>query len=380
VTERAFAMTAYFVHGSKPSATSDNVFSELASPSQSTSFVLPPSNIPPISHTHSFSQFGLELLQGFNLLFYGFGSKREILNNFATQFCSNRGHVVIANGFQPAFNLKDFFQCIEGKISGIDALSPLSSSAPESQARRICSFFSQSPRHSHLYIIIHNIDAPAFRSPRSKSCLSLLALQPSIHLVASIDHTNAPLLFSSTDSSSRKPSTISDASFLPRGFAWLWHDLTTLSPYAAELVYADPSSISGASNVHTRKLGLISSSASAQQTGAHSITETAALHVLASVTQKAKKLFLLMGTHQLARMEESVNDAQRCALGYDMLFVLARDDFIASSDAALRSLLGEFRDHGLVVGMQVGAGSESLWIPMKKDRLASVLRQLNTEQ
>jgi origin recognition complex subunit 2 len=87
-----------------------------------------------------------------------------------------------------------------------------------------------------------------------------------------------------------------------------------------------------------------------------------------------------MGTHQLARMEESVNDGQRCALGYGMLFVLARDNFIASSDAALRSLLGEFRDHGLVVGMQVGAGSESLWIPMKKDWLASVLRQLNTKQ
>ena len=68
---------------------------------------------------------------------------------------------------------------------------------------------------------------------------------------------------------------------------------------------------------------------------------------------------------------------QAHAIPYDVLFAAARDKFIATNDTALRALLHEFRDHGLVVG----AGSpEALWIPMRKERLASVLKTLPEEK
>jgi origin recognition complex subunit 2 len=75
-------------------------------------------------------------------------------------------------------------------------------------------------------------------------------------------------------------------------------------------------------------------------------------------------------------------NAQQYALGYDMLFSAARDNFIATNDTAMHSLLGEFRDHGLVLSAAQGdpGNGEVLWIPLRKERLAKILKLLDTEQ
>jgi origin recognition complex subunit 2 len=116
------------------------------------------------------------------------------------------------------------------------------------------------------------------------------------------------------------------------------------------------------------------------------ITETAAHHILASVTQKAKRLFVLLGARQLESMDEALDAAgsisQQFALAYDMLFSAARDNFIATNDTAMRSLLGEFRDHGLVMSAALGGpgSGELLWIPLRRERLVKILKSLDTEQ
>jgi origin recognition complex subunit 2 len=107
------------------------------------------------------------------------------------------------------------------------------------------------------------------------------------------------------------------------------------------------------------------------------------------VTAKAKKLFSLLAAKQLENADSSdvseVNsaysphDQQHFGLTYDALFTLARDAFIATNDTALRALLGEFRDHGLVVSAaQPGtSGSEVLWIPLRKERLLKLVGNLD---
>jgi len=116
------------------------------------------------------------------------------------------------------------------------------------------------------------------------------------------------------------------------------------------------------------------------------MSETAAQHILASVTQKAKRLFGLLGTRQIESMDEASevagDNAQQYALGYDMLFSAARDNFIATNDTAMRSLLGEFRDHGLVLSSAQGAsgGGEVLWIPLRKERLTKILKSFESDQ
>jgi origin recognition complex subunit 2 len=385
------AFDAYFTHSTSRAQTSTNVFSSLVPPLTGDEYAeamasaatgpqlnpIQPSLLTEPSRTLLFTRFMRELKEGFNLLMYGYGSKRRVLNHFATDYCSKAGHVVVANGFQPDFSLKDLLNSIEN-VPGILTLD-MPSTTIESQTKRIYDFFAEPSQKRHLYIIIHNIDASPLRSAKAKSCLALLALNLRIHIVASIDHINAPLLWSTSESSARKEEEPISGTIPPRGFAWLWHDLTTLAPYDFELAYTDRSSISGAHGGGARK----KTDASVQT--ATAMTETAALHILASVTQKAKKLFALLGGKQMESIEEAgeaaSSDLQQYAMGYDALFNAARDDFIATNDTALRSLLGEFRDHSLVVAAQAtSGGGEVLWIPLRKERLVNVLAALKADQ
>ncbi|KAF9075006.1 DNA replication origin binding protein [Rhodocollybia butyracea] len=377
------AFDAYFTHISSRAQTSSNVFSALIPPLSAEEYHEASSSFGPLSlkskiltsestRISLFRRMFLEMQEGFNVMCYGYGSKRTMLNEFAVNTCSKAGHVVVANAFQPHFGLKELLACIE-KVPGIDSL-PLPSSSMENQSRRICEFFSRPTQKRHLYLVIHNIDSPPLRLSRAQTCLSLLALHPKIHLVASIDHINSPLLWSSAELSARKGNQVEDIELSGRGFAWLWHDLTTLAPYDFELAHADRSSISGAwGSGHKRD--------AATHNGATMVSETAAQHILASVTAKAKKLFALMAEKQLEAIASSTNagpadDLQQYAVGYDTLYHSARNDFIATNDTALRALLGEFRDHALVIGAQQGSSGEVLWIPMRKERLAKVLSTL----
>ncbi|KAJ6631054.1 origin recognition complex, subunit 2 [Mycena sp. CBHHK59/15] len=377
------AFDAYFVLSARTAPTSSNIFSALIQPLSAEEYAestnadslgskkLQSSILLEPTRSILFSRLLCELDEGFNLVCYGFGSKRNILNQFASSRCSKAGHVVVVNGFQPELSVRDMLNSIEN-IPGITSL-PLSPNTIESQTRRIYQFFSQPTKHRHLYLVIHNIDSFLVRTPKAKSCLSLLALHPHIHLIASVDHINAPLLWSSSEVSARKDGFPMSGKAPPRGFAWLWHDLTTLAPYDFELAFADRTSVTGA---HARRQRDITGAT----VTATAMSETAAKHILASVTERAQKLFALMGKRQLASIDTgdpAVDDLQQFAIPYDVLFPLARDNFIASNDTAMRSVLGEFRDHGLVVTAQASSGGEVLWIPLRKERLSAVIRSLN---
>ncbi|TFK49341.1 DNA replication origin binding protein [Heliocybe sulcata] len=383
IAETAF--DAYFVQASKSSRTSDHVFSESLEPLSAEEYLaaIKPLQVQPAQlrqhsrllsrHREYFGNYLRELEAGFNILFFGFGSKRDILNEFAVETCAKQGHVVIVNGFQPNFSIKDMLSSIVS-LPGVSSVD-LSSQTLDGQARRICDYFASLSKRP-LYLVVHNIDAPNLRTPKARSCLSILCGSPAIRVAASVDLLHAPLLWSSTESMTRK--RISSSGAAHRGYAWLWHDLTTLAPHDFELSLADRSSISGASGFmgtgHTRLQ-------QDQLANGVAMTETAAQHILASVTEKAKKLFSMMAKMQVKATDEAsgaTGDPQQFAVGYDTLFNAARDNFVATNDTALRSLLGEFRDHGLVLSSTVGGpgGGEVLWIPLRKERLVKVVETL----
>ena len=386
---------SYFLHQGKLSKTSATVFSTQVEPLSAEEYsdaiksasgkynlTYPASSAIQESLSQQFRRFLLELEQGFNLLFYGYGSKRALLNRFATEVCSKRGHVIVLNGSQPKASIKDLLTAIEA----IPVVQKFTESADvatgtsnESQLARIRACFSSSDIKP-LFLLIHNIDSPNLRSPKVKSQLAALASHTRIHLIASIDHVNAPLLWTSTECSTRKRENVDEASlgYHVPGFSWLWHDLTTMAPYDFELAHADRSSYAGASNTRTNRGG-----AAGLAAGNTVMSESAAQHILASVTQKAKRMFKLMATKQLAVMDEdgegkTQDDFERYGISYDTLFTTVRDNFIATNDTAMRTLLGEFRDHNLIVGTGTG-GAEILWIPMRRERLNKVVKGLDVE-
>lgn len=54
-------------------------------------------------------------------------------------------------------------------------------------------FFFFADSSLELYVLIHNLDSQMLRGERSQQILAQLSSLPSIYLIASIDHINAPL-------------------------------------------------------------------------------------------------------------------------------------------------------------------------------------------
>ena len=430
---------SYFLYASRPSRTSSNLFSHLVQPlsadeyaaSLSRSFYPHPfpdsapsssaqsrtAQQPPevasasasaataAHHRAHLPRYLLELTEGFNLLFYGFGSKRRVLNELARACAapSTHGagaHVLVLNGFLPSFSARDIFAALArlpGSPQSVEAVAqfllaaPTSSAAATSHSPSPSSSKSGQQRQSkgpvgpykkrrRLVLIIHNIDAPALRAPKVRGLLSALATLSGVQLAASVDHINAPMLWTSTELLAQR---------------WLWHDLTTLSAYDAELAGADPASLRSAPTATAAAAASMRAGSGMAESmglgggggGGQMMTETAARHVLAAVTQRARKLFELMGKRQLDALADAGGtgaaiadpttpaEAGEVAVPYDTLFNLARDQFVATNDTALRALLGEFRDHGLVVTVGTGAmgAGEMLWIPLRKERLTKLL-------
>jgi origin recognition complex subunit 2 len=384
---------AYFQHSAKSAKTSSNVLSNLVPPLTRDEYATAIAPVlerrgvhPSFSYHREFWQYERELQNGFNLLFYGLGSKRDILNQFAHDVCSASGNVVIVNAYTPSFSLRDMISSIEN-IPEVAKL-PASGSSVEAQALRIRHALEED-NVPPLFLVIHNIDAPALRASKAHAVLSLLALSRNIRVVASVDHINAPLLFPTNEAVARKDfGYLGSVKDIPpsRGFAWLWHDLTTLSPYDVELAHTDKGSVAGASAAYVRSKADAVDGSAGNSTGVQ-ISESAAKHVIASVTAKAKKLFMLMARRQLetaAGIGDTTaggSETRQFAIAYDALFQLCRDEFIATTDGALRALLGEFRDHAMVLSTpQGGAGArEVLWIPLRQERLAKLLQHLDQE-
>ncbi|KAL0060004.1 Origin recognition complex subunit 2 [Marasmius tenuissimus] len=403
---------AYFTHTAARPQTSNNVFSSIIPPLTAEEYNEAIKGLDderkqplkseiisnPAIRNALFSRLVLQLRANFNIICYGYGSKRQILNQFAVERCAKLGHVVVVNGFHPEFGgVKEVVKAVENNVSAISSLPlPSASTTLDSQIQRIREYFSgdsstkkkQKPRH--LYLIIHNIDSATLRTSKSQSMLSNLAASPGVHIVASIDHINAPLIWSSSQLSSRGSdsatgsSSSSSSSMFSKGFNWLWTDMTTLAPYDFELTFADRTSLSGAHDITSRR----HANALANSLTNAAISETAALHVLASVTVKAKALFREMGKKQLAAMVEAGEQGvgagaatdgnywHQFAVTYPALLEVAKAGFWAVNDTALRALLGEFKDHNLIVGSQGGSEGELLWIPARRDRLEKILDKL----
>ena len=154
-----------------------------------------------------------------------------------------------------------------------------------------------------------------------------------------------------------------------------------MQPYDFELAYVDRTWYAGASAANRKRRG---GQVDGVTTQSGMVSESAAQHVLASVTSKAKKLFSLLCQKQLDCMEAAAGESgahvvssPQVASSYELIFSAARDEFIATNDTSMRALLGEFRDHGLVLTSTNPDGGDSLWVPLAKDVLMRTIRNLN---
>ncbi|GAX72753.1 hypothetical protein CEUSTIGMA_g209.t1 [Chlamydomonas eustigma] len=273
-----------------------------------------------------------QLRSAYNVLLYGFGSKRAILEHFAREVLTD-GAVVIVNGFNPAVTAK---HVVLAAASAIVPYSLKGSSAAVilDQIKRV----PEDPSR-HVYIIIHNIDGLGLRESSEQAVLAELASCSGVHIAASIDHINAPLLW---DMKTREK------------FKWLCHDATTFSPYLAETMDVQP----------------------VLMARFHETSRRGATTALTSMAPTAQAVFKVM-------VESQLDDPSSPGITFPTLFRMCRERWLVSSEQALRGFLTEFHDHELLAermaAIDGGEQREVLFIPLEEETLRKLLEEMSAQ-
>lgn len=376
-------------------------------------------------------QWLFELSQGFSILFHGLGSKREVVNAFAKAVLRKDGDVVVVNGFHLGSSVSDVLDAIEQVAAGssspstkVKARAHAPLDALEARALRLARRYSARgdfvPRTERktrpLYLVLHNIDGALLRTSKAQAVLTILAAQPGIRVVATMDHVHGTFLFPTQVATARPPVEVPGATSTPtlldhRGYNFIYHHIPTFAPYTAE------SLLDGTmSRILPPPLFPPTVGPSAGKGGSRRLaTSKAVLHVLASLTKKAHSLFRMLAQRQLdaysnvapeqlsllasqlAGIEEgaAAGSTPPVAISSKKLFTAAKYAFLASADSQLEALLAEFRDHNVVLGNreppeglegesgaqggdddELATDGEWLWIAMERDALNDVLKQM----
>ncbi|KAK4882005.1 hypothetical protein RN001_005324 [Aquatica leii] len=276
-----------------------------------------------------FSKWLYIMKEGFNILLYGVGSKLAILHDFI-QECVGNMPVVVVNGFFPNVSIKNV---IDGIIHDILELSENTGSIYD--ACDVIAHEMSRLRNMCIYLIIHNIEGDMLKNNKAQTVFSKLATVPNIHIIASLDHVSAPLIWDNTKLSK---------------FNFIWFDVTCFMPYLKETRFED-------SSIVQRSKTLVLSS----------------LHnVFLSLTSNSKGIYLLIVKYQLEHGK--VQHYQ--GLAFKDLYWSCREAFLVSSDLALRSQLTEYVDHKMLKVKRSIDGTELIIIPMTNN----ILQQFFDEQ
>lgn len=273
------------------------------------------------------------LRAGFNVLLYGFGSKKALLEDFEKRFCVDGG-VIVVNGFFPSLKPKQVVVAAAAALAGKDAANTSAKSETSSMESLLAQIESATRGSAtrepkRLYIILHNIDGTQLRTSEAQALLGELASMDRVHLIASIDHVNAPLLWSKREAAR---------------FNWVWQEAATFAPYALETANLPQLLASKGEERHVR----------------------GAANVLRSLTSNGRAIFRLLAEHQLENQ-----DSQGMPL--DMFYAACREQFLVSSEVTLRVHLTEFTDHELVRSKRGADGRDLLSVPLNADALKELL-------
>ncbi|XP_020022462.1 origin recognition complex subunit 2 [Castor canadensis] len=279
-----------------------------------------------------FPKWMLQLHLGFNIVVYGLGSKRDLLERFRTTMLQDSIHVVI-NGFFPGITVKSILNSITEEVlnhmgtfrSVLDQLDWIINKFKEDSSL-------------HLFLLIHNLDSQMLRGDNSQQIIGQLSSLRNIYLIASIDHLNAPLMWDHAKQSL---------------YNWLWYETTTYSPYTEETSYEN--------------------SLLVKQSG--SLPLSSLTHVLRSLTPNARGIFKLLIKYQL----DNQDNPSYIGLSFQDFYQQCREAFLVNSDLTLRAQLTEFRDHKLIRTKKGTDGVEYLLIPVDNGTLTDFLEKEEEE-
>jgi origin recognition complex subunit 2 len=298
------------------------------------------------SHRGRFAQWKFEVDNGYNILLYGYGSKRRVIEDFGREMLAEDMSVLVINGYFTVLSLDAILVQILKQI------------APEIPSTGDKLSLIQTHLSERLAILIHSLDSPILRLPKNQQILSTLSSNAYITMIASLDHVHAPLLFDTLKASR---------------YNFLWHDCATFVPYRTELSFEESTYLGGGSSATSAVGGLPGIKA-----------------VLNNLTVNARSLYLLLLQHQLPLHPDNNDPAsQERGISFSNLRNLCGKKILPlGNPTTLRGLLGEFFDHGLIVrndGRGIASGrkgkgaGEILWAPFGRVVVSQVIEFLGGE-
>ena len=215
------------------------------------------------------------------------------------------------------------------KLGGGDALALCDNNTATNERDQSTASFNDGGSASRLYLVVHNIDGVAMRNAETQSILGELSSFPRVHLIASVDHVNAPLLWSKREAAK---------------FNWIYQKAVTFAPYAKETANDPQLLASKGEERHVR----------------------GAANVLKSLTRNARIIFRIIAEAQISENGQG--------LTFPQLFMASRESFLVTAELALRGVLTEFTDHELIRIKKVSDGGEDLiTVPMDNAALEQLI-------
>ncbi|KAG8389955.1 hypothetical protein BUALT_Bualt01G0033300 [Buddleja alternifolia] len=279
------------------------------------------------SYKNSYSEWVFVLRSGFGLLMYGFGSKKALIEDFASTALADYS-VVVVNGYLQSVNLKQVAATLaellwdQLKMQRKITLGNHSKNQQPFNTRSMDDLISflDGPHleedECFVCLIVNNIDGPALRDSDTQQYLARIAACSHIRMIASIDHVNAPLLW--------------DKKMVHTQFNWYWYHVPTYAPYKVEGMF----------------FPLILT-----HTGTAQSVKTASI-VLQSLTPNAQRM------------------------PFNNLYTICRERFLVSSQITLNAHLTEFKDHELVKTRRNQDGEDCLYIPLTGEALEKLFKNL----
>ncbi len=300
-------------------------------------------------YRQQYTQWLFELQEGFNIIFYGVGSKRRLILDFVQSFLLERfpksTKCVVANGYNseldPRALLKFIWKLMFNK-------KPPTWHMVDS-VRELKTAFNKFVDRKKLIIVLHNIDGESLRKDKYHYILGELCQISQISFICSMDNMNTPLFWNAS---------------LMANFNFIWHNVTTFASYSTEISFKDPLSI-GKSDEFVGSKG--------------------AKYVLSSLTSNAKNLYKNLLIQQLEKIDSSLTSDEEIEnrgslTGNAKLAIVFRDfyefcvnEFIVSNEISFRTVLREFVEHKMCSLTQDIAGTEILYIPFTVNEMEKIL-------
>lgn len=228
----------------------------------------------------------------------------------------SQSKVLVINGFFPDLTLKEILESIM-----IDLLDLKEAPQDPQQAFEVIKKKLNSKYASDIFLVIHNIDGAALRGNKQQSLLAQLATLNRVHIIASIDHINAPLLWDN--------SKLGQLNFV-------WFDVTNYSKYEIETSYESSLLIEQSSG---------------------KLVKSSIVNVYKSLNNNAKQIFMLIVNNHI----DNKKNKQYQGVSFKDLYSWCRKGFLVTSDLTLRTQLTEFLDHELIKWRN---DKEHLYIPI----------------